>query len=483
VSDQRLDQCMSFVGDRLTYLIVELKERLLGLVIFRLAFLAWSLAKAGSFWVRGNDFESADATLYYSRILTVGRSVGPLPVASVVRRRNTGIVKRCRGVAGENYLLASYVKSREAEATRQEFARLGLEWARAMKYPRADDRPDREGDLLVLKPFVSPRERGVLLVCYNDSLRRFAALYDLRQLAERYVFVLEPSTWGYEDATFLSYSGLPTDVVVESQYRPDYDYIRGIGGNMHPIALGAGDWVDPDAFRCGDSIEKKYDIVMVASWLALKRHALLFSALRSVGDRIGRVALIGYPFNGRTLEDIKAEAATHGVLDMLDIHEQIPFEKVSEILQQSKVSAMLSKREGASRALYESLFANTPVVVSRSNVGINRDHVNGQTGMLSADDELGSTLLWMVENAHLFTPRAWAIKNTGYRRSTERLNKTLKDLAAMRGEDWTVDIFSKRNRHNAVFVNPEERRLAREHLGELGSFLRGSVTGTRGASE
>lgn len=460
------------MNDRSTYLIVELKDRLLAVAPFRLAFRLWSIAKAVWYYVRGNEFEAADSTLYYSRILSVGRSNGPLPSSAGILRHNARIVRRCLEGPSPNYLHRSYVQTQEARACRSEFARLGVEWARALKHPRPNDRPDREGDLLVLKPVMSARERGVILICYNASFRRFAALYDLERLSQSYRFVLEPSTWGYEDATFLMYAGLPTDVIVQAQYRPDYEYIRRLGANLIPLEIGAGDWVDPDAFNYDRQAEKRFDVAMLASWLTLKRHELLFRALQPIKDKIGRVALIGYSYAGRTVEDIKSEAARYDVLEMLDIFERVPFDKVSEILQGSKVSVMLSKREGASRAIYESFFSNTPVLLSNSNVGVNRDHINAQTGMVADDEELGPKLLSMVANSDRYTPRAWALENTGYQRSTARLNDLLRSLAIGRGEEWTKDIFLKKNRHNAMFASADERHIAREHLNRLGSFLR-----------
>jgi glycosyltransferase involved in cell wall biosynthesis len=470
------------VNDRGQYSIVVLKERLLAFWVFRVAFLSWSLVKAAWHQARGNAFEAADSTLYYSRILSVGTADNPLPVSTAIHLRNAAIVRKCLKGSPQNYLLESYVQTHEAEICRQEFAELGVEWARALKHPRPNDRPDREGDLLVLKPYLGARERGVILVCYNASFRRFAALYDLPRLAERYRFVLEPSTWGYEDATLLMFVGLPTDVVIQSQHRPDYDYIRRIGGNIHAIDLGAGDWVDPDAFNYDPRLEKHYDIAMVASWLTLKRHELLFRALRPLRDQIGRVALIGYSFAGRTKDDIKREAARYGVLDMLDIYEKIPFDQVSELLQQSRMSVMLSRREGASRAVYESFFANTPVLVSKDNVGINRDHINERTGIFSSDEELSSNLLSMTANSDRYDPRAWALENTGYCRSSHRLNAVLKNLAMHQGEAWTADLYHKKNRHNAMYSRAEDRAAARNHLEDLGVFLRPTGRGNRTAS-
>jgi glycosyltransferase involved in cell wall biosynthesis len=450
--------------------VAALKERLVQMPAPRSAFLLGALAKALWHRTAGNQFAAADATLRYSRILSaVIPAARPRPL---LQRHHARLVERCRTAASGNALLASYAAGAEAARYRREFHAYGPHYARALKYPRTPERPEREGDLLVLKPYRSPAERGVLLVQYNDAIRKFAALYDLPRLAERYRFVLEPSTWGYEEATFLMYLGLPTDVIVQAQFGRDFEYIRGLGGNMRPVAIGAGDWVDPDLFDAGTAVRKRYDVIMVASWLSLKRHDLLFRTLAPIADRIGRVALVGYPSGGRTVGHVRDEARRAGVLDRLDIHESVPPSDVARLLCESRVAVMLTRREGASRAIYESLFCDTPVVVSAANIGVNRAHVNPQTGVFATDDALGETLLRVIAEAATFSPRAWALQHTGYRNSTRGLEAVVRELATRRGEEWAEGLFPKMNRPNAVYADEATRATARAHFAALEGFLR-----------
>ena len=268
------------------------------------------------------------------------------------------------------------------------------------------------------------------------------------------------------------YLGIATDVIVESQFGPDYDFVEQLGGNMHAVSLGAGDWVDPDLFSDGRTEAKDYDLVMVASWLSLKRHKTLFAALQSLGHSRLKVALVGYPFGGRTVDDIRKEAAARGVLHMLDFHESVPPASVSRILRRSKVCVMLTKREGANKAIYEALFSNVPIIVSESNWGVNREHVNAETGIFSADDALASAIDWMTEKYATFTPRAWAIANTGYPVATKRLNDYIRALALENGEVWTKDIYAKKNTPNARYVHTSDRDEAQSEYPRLHAFLR-----------
>jgi glycosyltransferase involved in cell wall biosynthesis len=418
--------------------------------------------------LRGDRFKAADAALAYRRMLST-RTPGAPP--AWIRRVEAVILQGCTSRQG-NDLLRSYLGSREAEGYRKEFWSYGVAHVTSLKYPRAEDRPEREGDLVLLKPSSGPDEKGVLLVEYNDGLRKFASLYDLHRLAAHYRFVLEPGWWGYQRACILMFLGLPTDVIVEAQYQPDHRYVSGLGHNLHAIDLGFGDWVDPDTFSFSPTVAKIYDVVMIANWLRLKRHERLFEALSRIRHHVSRVALVGYPAGSRTLADVRAEAERHGVWDMLDVHEQVPPEKVSEVLQQSKVCVMLTRREGANRAIYESFFSNTPVIVSNANVGVNRRHVNDCTGVFASDDELSDSISFMVKNYARYHPRAWATANTGYKNSTHRLNQCLKALATAQGERWSQDIYYRKNTPNAMYAYDHERLAAREALPELGRFLR-----------
>ncbi len=428
---------------------------LLGWRVARLLYLLFCLARWLWFTLTNDAFRAAGATLRYERVTSGQLKARP---SRLVDRINQRIVQRSAASAGSACALwTSYSQSNEAAAYRREFLGYGLEYAVRLKYPRSSDSEDRQGDLIVLKPWRSETEKGVLLVEYNDAIRKLAALFDVGPLSRDYRLVLEPSTWGYQDPAIVMYLGIGTDVVVESRYGPDYRFMNELGGNICPISLGAGDWVDPNLFAGDVTDVKDYNLMMVASWLSLKRHETLFTALEANRDRRLRVALVGYPLGGRTAEDIKKEAADHHVLELVDFYESVPPASVSAVLRRSKVCVMLTKREGANRGIYEAFFSNVPVIVTESNRGINRNHVNGDTGMFSRDEDLPSTIAWMLDNYQSFTPRAWAIANTGCINATRRLNEGLRAIALMRGEAWTKDIYTKRNAPNTMYMRTSDR--------------------------
>src|SRR5205807_6459024 len=96
------------------------------------------------------------------------------------------------------------------------------------------------------------------------------------------------------------------------------------------------------------------------------------------------------------------------------LFEDIPHEEVARVVAESKVSLLLSQREGANKAIYESMFCGTPVIVYRHQCGINLDHVNARTGMLTDDEELADAIVHVLDHPEAFDPRDWPMQNAGY---------------------------------------------------------------------
>ena len=104
-----------------------------------------------------------------------------------------------------------------------------LEDRARLRTPKPDAPAWRVGDLVVLKRHVPETgELGVLLITYNHGIEWLSALYDLSKLAGKYVVVLEPSTWGYQDVCFMSYLGADLDVLVHAQSEPDHTFISSL---------------------------------------------------------------------------------------------------------------------------------------------------------------------------------------------------------------------------------------------------------------
>jgi glycosyltransferase involved in cell wall biosynthesis len=211
---------------------------------------------------------------------------------------------------------------------------------------------------------------------------------------------------------------------------------------------------------------------MVSAWGPVKRHEELFRTLAKLRahGRTLRVALIGYPSTW-TREHIEGLLRKHGVEECCTIYEAIPHEEVARIVADSRAYVLLSRREGANRALYEALFCDTPAIVYSGHRGVNIDHITDEVGVLFEDGKLDDAVLRILDGPQTFRPRAWALANTGWENSTRTLNQALRGMAARQGEPWTRDIAPKKMAPNLRYAIPG---LHREFAGEyerLGAYL------------
>jgi glycosyltransferase involved in cell wall biosynthesis len=236
-----------------------------------------------------------------------------------------------------------------------------------------------------------------------------------------------------------------------------------------PVELGPCDWVDPTVAEPYLANPKEFDIVMNSNWGAWKRHHVLFRMLRHAKRRY-KVLLIGVKWSGKFKADIERLAAFYGVTEQLTILENIPYQKVMDLTCRSKVSILLSLKEGSNRAIAESIFCNLPVIVLSNHVGGIHKTITAETGLLSDEKDLESSIEQLM-NAHL-NPREWGLKNNSCIKSTERLNEVLRDRALQHGLPWTQDIAVRSNSPESKYLSSDDaQRLAPWNEG-LNNYLR-----------
>jgi glycosyltransferase involved in cell wall biosynthesis len=376
--------------------------------------------------------------------------------------------------AAENRLRLEFIRSPKARELRQQYGSFPLEHRLRLRFPNDDD-AERQGDLIILKPYnEATGERGVIMLMYSEAILATAAIYDLSSLASRYMFVIEPSWWGYQDARFLLYLGSDLDVLVQSPRRADFEFVADLETNLVPVRVGAGEWGDPSVFRPrAVGQEATYDAVMVAAWDPLKRHEVFFRAAvrfkHEQGRRL-RIALVGYNL-GWNREVIERLLGQYDLERDCAIFEDIPHAEVARIVADSKVSLLLSHREGANRAIYESMFCGTPIIVYRHQCGVNLDHVNAATGLLADEDELAEAIKRVLEHPEDFDPRAWAMENAGYANANKKINRALSEMAGARGLPWTKDIAAKKSAPNLRYAEAGRYKQFESEYESLRAYL------------
>jgi hypothetical protein len=132
----------------------------------------------------------------------------------------------------------------------------------------------------------------------------------------------------------------------------------------------------------------------------------------------------------------------------LEVAEQVTHEQVASYLWQSKVLVFLSKKEGDNKAIVEGFFADVPAIVYRDSIGGAKSRINERTGILASYEDLGDNIGRILETLEDFSPREWALENSGSARATQTLENALRQVATARGEPFEARIAQKANAPN-----------------------------------
>lgn len=323
--------------------------------------------------------------------------------------------------------------------------------------------------LLVLKAPASRGEKGVLFVMFSETFRLLHSCINLEKLLEDYTLVLEPSWSGYCGPDLLDFAREADKIFVLAAEAGDFAFLQRLSSNLIPVGLGPCDWVDPAAAAPYLANPKEFDIVMNSMWASLKRHYVLFRMLAS-GTRHYKVALIGTEWLGKTRADIDRLADFYGVADRLTILERIPYEKVMDVTCRSRVSVLLSLKEGSNRAIAESIFCNVPVVVLRNHVGGIKKNVVPQTGLLTDERNLESAITQLLHGS--IHPREWGMEHISCYKSSAKLNAILRDHALSDGRPWTRDIAGRSNSPESTYVCASDAERLRPWNAKLRNYVR-----------
>ncbi len=326
---------------------------------------------------------------------------------------------------------------------------------------------------MVLKAPGPSSEKGVLLVMFSELFTALTRQFSMEALLRDYRLVLEPSWSGYCSDEILQFTVFKDDVYILSPEAGDYEFIKRLRTNLKPLPYGPSDWVNPSLYDQGRGsiVEKKYDLVMNSHWGWSKRHHVLFSSLRKLSRDI-KVALIGVPWEGRTMDDIKDLAKYFGVEKQLTFYQRIPYLEVMKVTAESKMGILLSLKEGSNRALAECLFCDVPVILLKEHVGGVNKVINSKTGMHATSHELAEAIMHLRNNPGLYQPRKWALENISCLVTTEKLNAFLKESALDAGEPWTQDIVARASSPESRYFDPEDEVRFRKLNRDLSQYCK-----------
>jgi hypothetical protein len=308
---------------------------------------------------------------------------------------------------------------------------------------------------VILKPYVGPRERGVIYVAFELEWMKFLRHVPLREFAERYTFIVAPTSNPYNLTNFVFPNAYPGPLYSLINHDEDVEILRRVSPNYRVVPLFTSHWVNPDRFQLRPRSERDIDLLMVALWGKVKRHHVLFRALRHMAPTL-KVVLIGQDEGGRTEATVRREAGYYGVADRVETRDNVPHAQVREAFGRSKVSILLSLNEGSAVVVPESLFADTPVALLHNAYNGSRTFINEHTGRFLHEKDLAGQLIDFLAKADSYRPRQWAEANISCFKSSEKLNEILKRDSLADGQEWTRDLLPLCWQPDARLVRPED---------------------------
>ena len=323
---------------------------------------------------------------------------------------------------------------------------------------------------IVLKRFVSEREKGVVFVSFDNKMAQLAKTKALREFAARYTLVLSPQ-WSppHSIASYLFPPLYPDPIFWLISNPRDLEIFPRISDKYRMVPLYASSWFDPRNYTEVSAAEKEIDILMVANFGKFKRHHAFFEALRDLPISY-RVVLVGQSERGRTKETILGEAAAYGVRDRFEVRADVPYWELQKLMSRAKTSIVLSRREGSCVVVVESMFANTPIGIYEDAEMGSRVFVNEHTGRLLRHDHLAAQLKDFVESAAQYQPRKWVMENgVGCVASSRTLNEALKQQSLANGGEWTEDIATLCWRPDPQYYDPQDAERLRPSYDEIES--------------
>ena len=320
---------------------------------------------------------------------------------------------------------------------------------------------------LVLKAPGPRGEKGVLYSSFEYNWMRLLAHHDARAILNEYYLVGATSGARNDYASMIGFAGLsPDPIFIGVSNLAQVEPLCVLRPVIEPLPILASDWINPDHFKPKPHRDRTIDILMVAAWPRLKRHWLLFEALRNMPKHL-RVVLVGRDGPGRHEREIRAEARQFGVRQDLEFHTNLEIDEVYALQCDARISAVFTRREGSCVAVPESLFAGSPVAMMQDAFIGSKAYINPQTGVLVRRHGLARQLQEFLEQSARYTARQWATDNISCKRTSARLNEMLKWWSLNSGRPWTTDIAPMCWRYVPSYVDLSDKlRLAPavEHL-------------------
>jgi len=310
-----------------------------------------------------------------------------------------------------------------------------------------------ENNILVIKPYISENEKGILMIAYSEIINALPFLFDIKKIQRRYHVVLEPSS----ESPYQPYNAfIPNESLVFVQSVSEREQVIHKKHGFIPVPLTSGDWVNKKNFHFESGVTKIYDFCVVSNLIPVKRYPFLFASLKKYWKGDLRFAIVASSHLGENRGWMENLLHEYGLDGKADIFMEISQTDVNRIYNQSNCSVLCSLREGSPKTPAESMITGTPFIVYKKHIGFPNwkftyplviNYTNGQT---LVDAIKKSVEIDKADTAML------ASNLIGSDNATRILNVEIKKAALEKGESWSIDILEKVNNIHSYYRYPSD---------------------------
>jgi glycosyltransferase involved in cell wall biosynthesis len=323
---------------------------------------------------------------------------------------------------------------------------------------------------IILKAPGAGGEKGVLLMTFEYNWVRLLLGLSPEEFCwidQHYDLVFSTSSSPTSFAGLILAASLVSGTVyVQACNQDDYALIERIHPRLKCLPTMPCDWIHSGLHQPKPHSERTFDFIMVAMWAPVKRHWDFLEALLLLPPNL-RVVLIGTHDGHHTHHHIRQLADEIGVKQELVILDSIPIEEVARYQSDSKISVIMSRREGCCVAAVESLFAGCALALrDDAHVGP-LAYINDQTGRRLRPDCIAQDLLKLLADSVNTRSREWALEHVSGNASWIKVNNMLKVESVKHGRPWNRDIIEPQWRPHPTFLRSSDQEELRPAYDEL----------------
>ena len=317
----------------------------------------------------------------------------------------------------------------------------------------------------VIKPYVSEREPGMLVVSFESELGKLALARSLGEFEKHYRVLFLPSWqpfYSKELSVFDSRVTKPYFILPSSLM--DGALVESYSTKSEFLPFHAASWVNADCYQ-EPKADRDIDLIMLANFSRRKRHWRLFELMKELPQSV-RCVVAGVSMGRRTRESVLAEAKLFGVGGRVSVIEGASDAELRELLRRSKLFCAMSIKEGSYIGVVEGLMAGVPIAMVRGARVGSRAYVNRETGFFIDDNRNGAKqLAAALERAGELAPQDWAKREISAQVNCKKLGDALRAWSMRNALQWSEDIlpfYCERFQFKCFNENDSGKRQAEE---------------------